>query len=1112
MASPNSQGKSDSSASGPDSTDNVSIVSTTSRHKTPSSRLSSLTDAVPIEKRWTTKEIGKNAISGVLNDPNRGGNTVPKLHKNDLPIVPHAAIKKIKTSDFDEYIKKISSVFENYEANQNVGVSLFSDEFKGIDSTFEEGSETSTDEAQEGRNGTADPIILEGIPEIFFSPDFSLENPETFESVCNGVSMFEGNDREAIVEQSTVLQEKLSQYLDTVEVRLTKEISRRSPAFFAAVSNLQEIHGETQYCVSKIHTLRDKMSKLSDRQSKKGLDVIRLQRRRTNLNLLFQSVKMIAEVKTTQPMIQVLLGQSDFIGALDLIAEANRALNGTHNTHHGESKDEFSDTNVNIADSKLDIPSVEVQDADDSGDQRIVRKNIKKVQKAVDIRGVRALVHFNGQLAEMFNVITKMLQSEFVRVVIEEFKQPIPEPSIDEIKSVLLSSPTEGILQNTNTLSTFTSSLSITTEKESLKGVLAPLLLGLLKTGQISPALSAYKEALSKELDNTIKEQLPENLKAVIRVDFLKDQEKNIRYAKTIPHENSALFTEQNIYSEDFGKQLRSMTFDAFFSLLLSMFSVLLHHIRKAAAIHDLLAEVVNEALNHGVEIDIGEFHALMDINDDKPKAITPQYNNRSNNAESLNYLGITMEKRSHSLPPLSEEPETPFFKMTNESAEILHGLLDTIHLRCSKLISLRNEQNAQLNPIHFYRLCSTMWSFILEEEFFCQKLCFGLRGTLTSLAKSFLTRFHMERTKQLALLIESEQWIQAEVPVEFQQIVDDIIAASHESRAFKSGPNKTEQSDPPAERDPSDGVQSVNESASPVDETARRSQSIDLDRASMLSSGSNATSSHRQLEVDGQEYFVVGCALMLLKMLEDYLQCLSNIPVLTTDVFHRILELLKLFNSRTCQVILGAGAMKSAGLKNITAKHLALASQTLGVVIAIIPFVQNCVRVNMSTKHALLLTEFDRVLRDFKEHQSELHEKLITIMKERAAVHCRSLKTIKWDTPAEADAQEKPNRYMEIIVKETTTLHKVLSKYLPSETIMFVMSRVTTMYESRLQETIEELDITTEIGKERLMVDVNYFSEKLFSLEGVEPAHSKLVESLKQLELKSPRKSLSLS
>ncbi|KAK9765317.1 hypothetical protein K7432_006451 [Basidiobolus ranarum] len=1102
MSSPNSPGKSDISVNGPDSTDSASIASVTSRPKHHSSRLtsvSSIYDAGSTGKRWPTREIGKNAISGVLNDPKRGGHAAPKIHKGDLPIVPHAAIKKVKMSDFDEYIKKIAPVFEHYEANKKSGVSLFSDDLGTIESTFEDGSESSTEDSEgtyDKKITSTDPIILEGIPDIFFSPDFNLENPETFEDVCNGVGMFEGNDRELIIEQSTALQEKLSQYLDSVEVRLTKEISRRSPAFFAAVSNLQEIHGETQYCVSKIHTLRDKMAKLSERQSKKGLDVIRLQRRRTNLTVLFQSVKMVAEVKTTQPMIQVLLGQSDFIGALDLIAEANRALNGTHNSHQGESKSELSHTNELGTNAKFEIPEIDVKHVDGFNEECITPTSPKKAHnKAIDIRGVRALVHFNGQLAEMFNVITKMLQSEFVRVVIEDFKRPIPESDINEIKTVLQSLPPEGILQNTNTLSTFTSSLSTIEEKEYLKSLLAPLLLGLLKTGQVSAALSSYKDALSKEIDNIIKEQLPDNLKAVIKLDFLKDHEKNS--------------------SEDFGKQLRSMTFDAFFSLLLSMFSVLLYHIRKAAAIHDLLAEVVNEALNHGIEVDIGEFHTLKEISDDKP---TGQHGSRNNHSDSLNYLGITMEKRSHSLPPLSEDHETPFFKLINESAEILHGLSDIIHLRCSKLISLRNEQNAQLNPIYFYRLCSTMWSFILEEEFFCQKLCFGLRGTLTSLAKSFLTRFHMEKTKQLALLIESEQWIQAEVPVDFQQIVDDIITASHESRSFKSGLNKGDQTDQQLERKSLDSARPIIEIPSQTNQDTKRSQSIDLDRVSTPTLSSSATSSHRQLVVDGEEYFVVGCALMLLKMLEDYLQCLSNIPVLTTDVFHRILELLKLFNSRTCQVILGAGAMRSAGLKNITAKHLALASQTLGVVIAIIPFVQNCIRVNMSAKQAMLLTEFDRVLRDFKEHQSELHEKLITIMKERATVHCRSLKAINWDTPAEANTEEKPNRYMEIIVKETTTLHKVLSKYLPSETILSVMSRVTAMYESRLKEAIEELEITTEGGKERLSIDVNYFTHKLFSLEGVEAANSQLIDALKQLELKdpnaqrSPRKSINLS
>lgn len=57
--------------------------------------------------------------------------------------------------------------------------------------------------------------------------------------------------------------------------------------------------------------------------------------------------------------------------------------------------------------------------------------------------------------------------------------------------------------------------------------------------------------------------------------------------------------------------------------------------------------------------------------------------------------------------------------------------------------------------------------------------------------------------------------------------------------------------------------------------------------------------------------------------LLRDYLRVIVNLSMLTTDTMSRVIEFLKAFNSRTCQVVLGAGAMRSAGLKNITAKHL---------------------------------------------------------------------------------------------------------------------------------------------------------------------------------------------
>lgn len=89
---------------------------------------------------------------------------------------------------------------------------------------------------------------------------------------------------------------------------------------------------------------------------------------------------------------------------------------------------------------------------------------------------------------------------------------------------------------------------------------------------------------------------------------------------------------------------------------------------------------------------------------------------------------------------------------------------------------------------------------------------------------------------------------------------------------------------------------------------------------------------------------------------------------------------------------MLGAGAMRSAGLKNITAKHLALASQSLSIMINLIPYVRECLRRHLRAKQAVILVDFDKIKRDYQEHQNEIHAKLVAIMGDRLAVHCKTL------------------------------------------------------------------------------------------------------------------------
>jgi vacuolar protein sorting-associated protein 54 len=78
-----------------------------------------------------------------------------------------------------------------------------------------------------------------------------------------------------------------------------------------------------------------------------------------------------------------------------------------------------------------------------------------------------------------------------------------------------------------------------------------------------------------------------------------------------------------------------------------------------------------------------------------------------------------------------------------------------------------------------------------------------------------------------------------------------------------------------------------------------------------------------KHLYIDERTYFAVSATAEVLVLLLDYLRVVVNLSLLTTDTMSRVIEFLKAFNSRTCQVVLGAGAMRSAGLKNITAKHL---------------------------------------------------------------------------------------------------------------------------------------------------------------------------------------------
>ena len=72
----------------------------------------------------------------------------------------------------------------------------------------------------------------------------------------------------------------------------------------------------------------------------------------------------------------------------------------------------------------------------------------------------------------------------------------------------------------------------------------------------------------------------------------------------------------------------------------------------------------------------------------------------------------------------------------------------------------------------------------------------------------------------------------------------------------------------------------------------------------------------------------------------------------------------LQVFNSRTCQLVLGAGALAAAGLRSITAKHLAMAAQCVGAVMGLHPALTAILTGPLPhTRRAILLPDFERLL-----------------------------------------------------------------------------------------------------------------------------------------------------
>ncbi|KAM6500337.1 vacuolar protein sorting-associated protein 54 [Amanita muscaria] len=933
--------------------------------------------ALPSE--WSSARHGFNAISTVLNHPNKR-QAPPKPHST-LPAVPPADLPRVRRKDFDSYLHAIAPEWERYERNTQLGRAGQA-QLDGGPSTPRASLSSTTDIHALPSTASHPPqtpiqskVIppLDSVPLIFFDRSFNLGDPRTFLTVTDHASTPDDTSNtpngEAPVDSLAL--DRLSQYADTVEQHLVKEISLRSTSFFAALTNLHDLQAESEQCLDRIGRMRSLLKEVDEHGAKRGLELVRLECKLLNVNRVQDGVKMVSGVVELAGVAKGLVNAGQWGQALDVIDELERLWQGP-GEDETKNKDGLKLEKLKSTPNGSGRLAPLTEDNEETG---LDKQPLSKPKSDIKLSSLRAFSALPTHLRDLTLEIAASLSSEIVGVLRIDLGERLSrKDQIDADQYEV---------------------------DQNLRDRLTPLLHGLVRTAGLKEATLSWQEVVLDEIKGIIKPLLP----------AFDDEEKD------------KLQDAQSEARAGMADHLRNMSQKDFTSMARGMYETLHNGIRGLQMQGSVFVNVVETiAKDH-------TFKSPLDI--------------------SL---------------------------LREEFADIVGSAADLAHVQVARVISSRAEQHATLDLSQFLAFFYGCWNFVIECETLCKRMIVGLRGVAVGQAKAFLQVFHQSRLTRSAKLVEDEQWSQTEVSSALQHVIETIMDC-----AVRDAPELVVRAEGP--------ISDSSGASAPIEKTSNSTQKTQANGA-------------KHLHIEDRNYFLVSATSEVLVLLQDYLCLVINLSLLTTDAMGRVIEFLKAFNSRTCQVVLGAGAMRSAGLKNITAKHLSLASQSLSIMFELIPYVRETFRRHLSPKQAVMLVEFDKLKRDFQEHQNEIHAKLIAIMGDRLNAHVKSLQSVDLSVAKPGNAV---NDYIEVLVKETVTLHRVLTRYLPVPTVEYVMTQVLAAINHRLSEEYGKIDIPNQEAKTRLLADAKYLHQKLSGLKHIGTPSSMLETVLAERRIGQP-------
>jgi vacuolar protein sorting-associated protein 54 len=188
-----------------------------------------------------------------------------------------------------------------------------------------------------------------------------------------------------------------------------------------------------------------------------------------------------------------------------------------------------------------------------------------------------------------------------------------------------------------------------------------------------------------------------------------------------------------------------------------------------------------------------------------------------------------------------------------------------------------------------------------------------------------------------------------------------------------------------------------------------------------------------------------------------------------------------------------------------ITATHLALASQSVGLLITQIPVLRSILSTRLPVKHHVLLSALERVKSDCEEHQREIWGKLSGIMGELIRGMVEKLEQLPWTklesigvqtTPTIPEESDRVDEPVKTLMKQTCSLHRALSDLLLVEQRDAIFTDISSLFLTTLREFLSEVDTKNSYVKLKVSYTVNHIAARLKTCTGVDEANiAKLVQ-----------------